>query len=108
MKDSFSYYDILGIPKQASDDDIKRAYLSLAKKYHPDQNPQNRRLAAQWFQIVLEAYNAIKTREKRAIYNSKLRTKAMNDNKGRKNSKLFSNIGEWFRPEARTARETRK
>ena len=108
MKDSFSYYDILGIPKQSSDDDIKKAYLSLAKKYHPDQNPRNKRLASQRFQIILEAYNAIKTREKRALYNSELRTKAMNDNKARQNTGLFSNIGEWFRPEAKTARETRK
>ena len=108
MRDSFSYYDILGIPKQASDDDIKQAYLSLAKKYHPDQNPKNRRLASQRFQIILEAYDAIKTREKRALYNSQLRTKALNDNKTRQNTGLFSSISEWFRPEEKKVRETYK
>lgn len=107
MKDSFSYYDILGIPNKSSDDDIKRAYLNLAKKYHPDQNPQNRKLASQRFKIIVEAYNAIKTREKRASYNRQLRMMAENDNT-KQTSGIFSRIGNLFAPPAREEKKTRR
>ena len=107
MKNNFSYYDILGIPSKASDEDIKRAYLKLAKKYHPDQNPQNRNIAAKRFQIVLEAYNAIKTREKRATYNQKIRVSALNDN-AKETTGIFSRIGEFFTPSNREQKETQK
>lgn len=96
MTKSTSYYDILGISKKSSDDDIKRAYLTLAKKHHPDQNPQNRARAARNFQIILEAYDALKTRESRAEYNKELRISAENDNK--QTTSLFSNFGGWLRP----------
>ena len=112
MKDSFSYYDILGIPNKASDDDIKRAYLNLAKKYHPDHNPQNRSIASRRFQAILEAYNALKTREKRASYNRKLRTAAENDNHKPSGPSIFSQLGEWLSPASnskkRPPEETRK
>jgi len=107
MKDSFSYYDILGIPSKASDNDIKRAYLELAKKYHPDQNPQNPKLASHRFKVIVEAYDAIKTREKRADYNRKLRTMAENDNTQTTHS-IFSQIGDLFRTNKREQKETQK
>lgn len=108
MKDSFSYYEILGIPSRASDQEIKRAYLALAKKYHPDQNPNNRISAARHFQIILEAYNSLKTREKRAAYNRKLRLAAENDNRKPAGNSIFSQIGEIFRSNKRDIKETNK
>ncbi|KAL3424058.1 DnaJ domain-containing protein [Phlyctema vagabunda] len=61
------FYKLLGIDKQASDRDIKRAYRSLSKKYHPDKNPGNE-TAKQKFVEVAEAYEALSSPETRKIY----------------------------------------
>ena len=50
-----NYYEVLGVDKSASDADIKKAYRSLAKKYHPDMNPGDKE-AEQKFKEVNEAY----------------------------------------------------
>ncbi|MBQ0066385.1 MAG: J domain-containing protein [Firmicutes bacterium] len=52
-------YEVLGVSRDASDEDIKSAYRKLAKKYHPDLNPGDEQ-AAKRMQEVNEAYNAIK------------------------------------------------
>lgn len=61
------YYNILGVEKEASTDAIKKAYRSLAKKYHPDKNP-NDKSAEERFKDVQEAYNTISDANKRANY----------------------------------------
>ncbi|GAB5465132.1 MAG: J domain-containing protein [Candidatus Kapaibacteriales bacterium] len=61
------YYKILGIDKKASDSDIKKAYRSLAQKYHPDKNKGNSD-AEEKFKEVSEAYEVLKDPEKRAKY----------------------------------------
>lgn len=61
------YYDVLGIPKKASDQDIKKAYRKLAKKYNPDTNQGDQR-AEQIFKEVTEAYNVLSDEEKRRLY----------------------------------------
>ncbi|KAI9820430.1 MAG: DnaJ- protein scj1 [Thelocarpon impressellum] len=61
------YYKLLGIDRQASDKDIKRAYRTLSKKYHPDKNPGNES-AKQKFVEVAEAYEALFDAETRRIY----------------------------------------
>ncbi len=63
------YYEILGISRDASPEDIKKAYRRLAVKYHPDRNPDNSKEAEDKFKEVSEAYKILSSPEKRQIYN---------------------------------------
>ncbi len=62
------YYEILGVSRNASKEEIKRAYRKLAKRYHPDLNPENREEAEEKFKEISEAYEVLMDDEKRAIY----------------------------------------
>lgn len=61
------YYEVLGVSKGASDDEIKKAYRKLAKKYHPDLN-QGDKSAEQKFKEVNEAYDVLSDKTKKARY----------------------------------------
>ncbi|MBR0092563.1 MAG: molecular chaperone DnaJ [Lachnospiraceae bacterium] len=61
------YYEVLGVAKDASDEDIKKAYRVLAKKYHPDMNPDDT-AAAEKFKEASEAYAVLSDPEKRRQY----------------------------------------
>ncbi len=61
------YYQILGIPKNASQDAIRKAYKKLARKYHPDLNP-NDKIAEEKFKNIQEAYSILSNPKKREIY----------------------------------------
>ena len=63
------YYKILGIEKTASDADIKKAYRKLARKHHPDLNPDNKE-AQQKFQQLNEANEVLSDPEKRKKYDA--------------------------------------
>ncbi len=60
------YYGVLGVPREASQDDIKRAYRRLARKYHPDVSKEPQ--AEERFKEVQEAYEVLRDAEKRAAY----------------------------------------
>ena len=62
------YYEILGISRDASPEEIKKAYRRLAIKYHPDRNPDNSKEAEEKFKEVSEAYKILSDSEKRQIY----------------------------------------
>src|SRR6266516_4339701 len=62
------YYGVLGVPREASKDDIKKAYRRLAKKYHPDLNKDDPKAAEEKFKQVSEAYEALIDEDKRRIY----------------------------------------
>ena len=67
MADKRDYYEVLGVSKTASQDEIKKAYRSLAKKYHPDLNP-NDKTAEEKFKEVNEAYETLSDESKRQQY----------------------------------------
>lgn len=67
MADKRDYYEVMGVPKNAPEDEIKKAYRKLAKKYHPDLNPGDKE-AEQKFKEVNEAYEVLSDKDKRARY----------------------------------------
>lgn len=63
------YYRILQVDKNATDDDLKKAYRKLAMKWHPDKNPNNKREAEAKFKQISEAYEVLKNNPLFALLN---------------------------------------
>ncbi|MDY6380843.1 MAG: DnaJ domain-containing protein, partial [Bacteroidales bacterium] len=61
------FYEVLGVAKNASEDEIKKAYRKLALKYHPDRNPGDKE-AEEKFKEAAEAYSVLSDKDKRAKY----------------------------------------
>src|SRR5215470_16623800 len=61
------YYEILGVPRTANEQEIKKAYRKLARKYHPDLNPNNKQ-SEEKFKEIQEAYEVLGDQEKRKKY----------------------------------------
>lgn len=62
------YYEILGVPKGANAEEIKKAYRAKAKQHHPDMNPDNKKEAEAKFKEISEAYEVLMNPQKRQLY----------------------------------------
>lgn len=67
MPERKDYYGTLGVDKKASEDEIRKAYRRLARKYHPDLNPGDK-AAEDKFKTVQEAYDILSEPKKRAMF----------------------------------------
>src|SRR5262245_56463380 len=61
------YYEVLGVQREASDDDIKKAYRKLARQYHPDRNPGDKQAEAR-FKEIQDPYDVLSDKGKRGQY----------------------------------------
>ena len=68
MAEKRDYYEVLGVPKGASEDDIKKAYRQLARQYHPDVTKEDAKVAEEKFKEMSEAYEVLVDKEKRKLY----------------------------------------
>ncbi|MCX7970735.1 MAG: molecular chaperone DnaJ [Negativicutes bacterium] len=68
MASKRDYYEILGVSRSASDEEIKKAFRKLARKYHPDVNKDNRKEAEEKFKEINEAYEVLSDRQRRSRY----------------------------------------
>ena len=68
MAQKRDYYEVLGVSKTATDEELKKAYRKLAKKYHPDANPDNKEEAERKFKEINEAYETLSDSQKRKMY----------------------------------------
>lgn len=68
MPNKRDYYEVLGVSKNATDDELKKAYRKLAKQYHPDANPDKKEEAEKKFKEINEAYEVLSDKQKRQMY----------------------------------------
>ena len=95
MADKKNYYDILGVDKKASADEIKSAYRKLAMKYHPDRNQGNAE-AAEKFKEINEANETLSDSQKRAAYDYELEHPGMGGFGGFGGAGGFEDISDIF------------
>ncbi|NXP72996.1 DNJB6 protein, partial [Ramphastos sulfuratus] len=73
------YYEVLGLHKSASQDDIKKSYRQLVLKWHPDKNPSNKVKAEKKFKEIVEAYKILSDPQKRLAYDMSVQERIVFD-----------------------------
>jgi molecular chaperone DnaJ len=110
MSTQQDYYEILGVARDASGDDIKRAYRRMAMKWHPDQNPGNPEAEAK-FKLCAEAYEVLSDSERRSVYDqyghAGLRQRPAHDFRSMDPQDIFSMFAEIFGGQAGAGRRQR-
>lgn len=96
METKRDYYEVLGVKKTDSDDQIKKAYRKLALKWHPDKNPSNREAAEEKFKEIGEAYAVLSDPEKRAAYD-RFGHSGLSNNSGFSHDFSFTDASEIFK-----------
>ncbi len=92
------YYDVLGVSRNASSEEIKKAYRKLAIKYHPDKNLDNKKKAEEKFKEAAEAYEVLSNSEKRQRYDKfgHSGVKGNGSESGMNMEDIFTNFGDIF------------
>ncbi len=106
MQNFRNYYQILGVPKDATLEEIKRVYRRLARQYHPDLNPGDKE-AEEKFKDIGEAYHILSDPDKRAQYDEYSQFWKQKGFQGRKSSP-FSNLKTWGSKAANSRTQTQE
>ena len=105
---SKNYYDILGINKDASEEDIKKDYRKMAVKWHPDKNPNNKSEAEEKFKTISEAFSVLSDPNKKEIYDKygedgvKQQENGMGGMNGQSAEDIFSMFLLWLETQPRS------
>ena len=98
MAQKRDYYEVLGVTREASDQEIKSAYRRLAMQHHPDRNPESKAESEEKFKEITEAYTVLADAQKRAAYD-RFGHQAVSGNGGGGpdfNSSIFSDFEDIF------------
>src|ERR1035437_9103654 len=86
------FYQTLGVPRNASADEVKKAFRKLARQYHPDKNPGDK-ASEEKFKVINEAYETLSDEKKRTQYDELLRLGAFDARTGRPSQGPFAGAG---------------